>query len=154
MPPRKPASVRIAEGHAGHRPIPTEIDYPTGIKCPTFLDPEARKEWRRIASALADLDVLKQTDVSVLASYCVNFSRWKQAEMIIAKEGTTVRLMGSQGQERWVKHPSLTVAIEAQQQMLRSGKQLGFSPVDRVRVPSTPRQAANPFGHLDDGDDD
>jgi P27 family predicted phage terminase small subunit len=154
MPPRKPAAVRIAEGNAGHRTIPTEIDYPTGIKCPTFLDAEARKEWRRIVAALAELDVLKQTDSSILASYCVNYSRWKASELILAKEGTTIKVMGSQGQERYMKHPALLVSGEAQQQMIRAGRSLGFSPVDRVRVPASTKQMVNPFANLEDSDDE
>jgi P27 family predicted phage terminase small subunit len=154
MPPRKPAHIRTAEGNPGHRPIPTEINFPPGIKCPSFLDMAAKKEWRRIVSALADLDVLKATDSSVLASYCVNYSRWKASELTLARESTTVKVTGSQGQEKWVKHPALLVSAEAQQQMLRAGKQLGFSPVDRVRVPATPKQAENPFGQLDDDDDE
>jgi hypothetical protein len=43
----------------------------------------------------------------LLASYCVGFSRWKAAELTIAREGTVIKVMGSQGQERWVKHPAL-----------------------------------------------
>jgi P27 family predicted phage terminase small subunit len=154
MPPRKPASIRQAEGNPGHRQIPTEVDYPTGIKCPSFLDKEAKREWKRIVTALADLDVLKATDSSVLASYCMGFSRWKAAELTLAKEGTTIKIMGSQGQEKWVKHPALMVGAEAQAQMLKAGKQLGFSPVDRVRVPASTKLAANPFNLDDDSDDE
>jgi phage terminase small subunit len=35
-----------------------------------------RKEYRRITTALADLDVLRSTDVGFLASYAIAYSRW------------------------------------------------------------------------------
>ncbi len=147
-------AVRTAEGNPGHRPIPTEVDYPTGIKCPSFLDKEAKREWKRIVTALSGLDILKQTDASILASYCVGFSRWKAAEMTIAREGTTIKVTGSMGQEKWQKHPALMVAAEAVQQMTRAGTRLGFSPVDRVRVPASSKQIENPFAKLDGPDED
>lgn len=154
MPPRKPASHHLATGNPSHRPIASEILYPSGIKMPAgFLDKAAKAEWRRITTALADLDVLKATDASVLAAYCVCYSRWKAAELTLAKEGTVIKVTGSQGQEKWVKHPALMVSADAMTQMLRAGKQLGFSPVDRVRVPASSKQIENPFAKLD-GDDD
>ena len=45
---------------------------------PSFLDEEAKKEWRHIVAALADLDVLKPTDSSVRASYCMGTAAGKR----------------------------------------------------------------------------
>jgi phage terminase small subunit len=88
---RKPAAQRESEGNPGHRPIPVELDFAAAGdigKPPTWLDKDAKKEYRRItAAALADLDMLRSTDVSVLASYAVVYSRWIAAEKKIAAEG-------------------------------------------------------------------
>lgn len=145
---RKPAAQRIAGGNAGHRPIPDEPDFPGQPKMPEWLDKEARKEWRRIILALADLDLLRATDTAVLAMYCVAFSRWTTAEKQIATEGTVIKVSGSQGQTKLVKNPTLTVSSEAQKQMLQAGALLGFNPSDRSRVSAPPKQSEDAFSQL------
>jgi P27 family predicted phage terminase small subunit len=117
-------------------------------KPPSWLDKDAKREYKRITAALADLDMLRATDVSVLASYSVAYSRWIAAEKRIATEGTVIRILGSQGQEKYVKHPALLVSAEAQKQMLRAGSLLGLNPVDRSKISATPKQIANPFAAL------
>jgi P27 family predicted phage terminase small subunit len=110
------ASQREAEGNPGHRPIPTELDFAAAgeiCKPPAFLDQDAEKEYRRIVAALADLDMLRSTDVGVLASYSVAYSRWIAAEKKIAAEGAVLEVVGSQGQKKYVKHPALLVSSEA-----------------------------------------
>ncbi len=158
MPGRKPkpAALRELTGNAGHRPIPVELDFTAAgpIKMPSWLDKDAKAEWRRIVKALSDLDLLKATDVGVLASYCIAYSRWVAAERKIAAEGTVIKMTGSQGQEKWVKHPALMVSSEAQKQMLRAGSLLGLNPVDRNKISASPKQQANPFATLFAGDDD
>lgn len=156
---RKPAVQREREGNPGHRPIPAELDFTTTGeigKPPTWLDKDAKKEYRRITAALANLDMLRATDVGVLASYSVAYSRWIASEKKIAIEGTVVTVTGSQGQTKLVKHPALLVSSEAQKQMLRAGSLLGLNPVDRSKISATPKQAANPFAALmaDDEDDE
>lgn len=148
---RKPAEQREAEGNPGHRPIPTPLDFSaTGEigRPPTWLDRDAKREFKRIVSALADLDMLRSTDVGVLASYAVAYSRWIAAERKLSEEGTVINVDGSQGQVRKVKNPALMVSSEAQKQMLRAGSLLGLNPVDRNKINATPKQLANPFAHL------
>src|ERR1700686_3866751 len=96
---RKPAAQRETEGNPGHRPIPTEMDFTSAgeiSKPPTWLDKDAKKEYRRIVAALADLDLLRATDVGVLSSYAVAYSRWIAAEKRIALEGAVIKVVGSQ----------------------------------------------------------
>jgi|GEM_PF-2791768 len=148
---RKPASTRELEGNPGHRPIPAELNFDAAGeigKPPSWLDKEAKREYRRITAALADLDMLRATDVGVMASYAVAFSRWIAAEKKIAVEGTVLKVEGSQGQIKFVKHPALMVSSEAQKQMLRAGSLLGLNPVDRSKISATPKQLANPFAAL------
>ena len=153
---RKPIGQREAEGNPGHRSIPVEMDFAAAGdigKPPSWLDKDAKREYKRITAALADLDMLRATDVGVLASYAVAYSRWIAAEKRIATEGTVIKVLGSQGQEKYVKHPALLVSSEAQKQMLRAGSLLGLNPVDRGKISATPKQIANPFAALL-GDDD
>lgn len=148
--PRKPSAVREAEGNPGHRAIRVEPTFTGTPKCPTWLSTEAKKEWKRITGVLADLDLLRAVDTAVLASYCVAFARWQQAEQQVATEGTVLRITGSTGQEKIVKHPALLVSDQSQKQMFRACSLLGFSPADRTRVAVNAKEAANPFDDLDD----
>ena len=54
-------------------------------KCPTWLDKEAKKEWRRMVTELDPLGMLTLIDRSVLARYCDNFSKWMAAEKALQK---------------------------------------------------------------------
>jgi phage terminase small subunit len=103
MPGRKrtPVSVRELQGNLGHRPIPTELDFTSAGdigKPPIWLDKDAKREWKRIVTALSDLDMLRATDVSVLASYVVAYSRWIAAEKKIVAENTVITVTCNQGQ--------------------------------------------------------
>jgi phage terminase small subunit len=105
---RKPAARRESEGNPGHRPIPAELNFTAAGdigKPPTRLDKGAKREYRRITAALANLDMLRATDVGVLSSYSVAYSRWIAAEKKIAAEGTVITVTASTRQTRLVKHP-------------------------------------------------
>jgi P27 family predicted phage terminase small subunit len=154
---RKLSTQRELEGNPGHRPIPAELDFSAAGdigKPPTWLDKDAKREYKRIVTALADLDMLRATDVGVLSSYAVAYSRWITSEKKIAAEGTVIKVEGSQGQIKFVKHPALMVSSESQKQMLRAGSLLGLNPVDRTKISATPKQLANPFATLLSDDDD
>lgn len=158
---RIPSAIREGEtvgdsnySAVAHRRIAPQPNFPTGIRMPSFLDKEAKKEWRRITSALADLDLLRATDTAVLASYCAAYSRWEKAERELATKGAVIEVDGSQGQKKFVKNPQLMISEQSQKMMLRAGSLLGFNPADRSKVSAPPKQAENPFGNLDDEDDE
>lgn len=146
---RKPAEQRIAEGNPGHRPIPLPLDFTAAGEIPgppSFLDTGAKKEYKRIVLALSNVDTLRSTDLGIVTSYAMNFSRWVNAEKTIAKEGTVLKVTGSQGQEKYIKHPALAVAAEAQSLMIRAGSLLGLNPVDRNKLSAQPKRTdEDPF---------
>jgi P27 family predicted phage terminase small subunit len=151
------AAAKVAAGNPGHRPIPLEIDFTTAGSIgapPDWLDEEAKKEFNRIVVALQHVDLLHSTDSSILASYAVAYSRWMAAEKQVAAEGTVLKVEGSQGQFKFIKHPALMVSAECLKQIIRSGGLLGLNPVDRARLSASPKQAASPFAALMGGEDD
>jgi P27 family predicted phage terminase small subunit len=150
----------MAAGNPGHREIPVEVDFSSAGAIgapPSWLDAGAKREYKRIVAALADMDLLHGTDVAILASYSVAYSRWVASEQQVTKEGTVLKVMGSQGQFKFIKHPALMVSSESQKQMLRAGSLLGLNPVDRARLSASPKDTNNPFAALmggNDADDD
>lgn len=148
---RLPSAVHEAHGNPGHRKHAPEMDFSAAGeigKPPSWLDAGAKAEYKRIVAALSDLELLRSTDVGVVASYAIAYSRWMAAEKQVTREGTVIQVMGSQGQTKMVKHPALLVAASAQQQMLRAGSLLGLNPVDRAKISASPKQAANPFSAI------
>ena len=86
----KPTALKILEGNPGKRPInENEPIPPKGtVKCPTWLEPEAKKEWKRLAPSLEAMGVLTQADLTAFAGYCQAYARWKEAEEFISQHGS------------------------------------------------------------------
>lgn len=62
------------------------------IHCPSWLDKEGRKEWRRIVSELQALDLMTNVDVASLAIYCDLVSQYIAASKDIGQRGLIMRV--------------------------------------------------------------
>ena len=56
----KPTAIKELEGNPGKRPLNKNEPKPekTAPKCPTWLDKEAKKEWRRMSKSLEAIGIL------------------------------------------------------------------------------------------------
>lgn len=81
----KPTALKILEGNPGKRPLNENEPIPPkgNIKCPTWLLPEAKKEWKRLAPSLEAMGVLTMADLTAFEGYCQAYARWKEAEAFI-----------------------------------------------------------------------
>lgn len=131
-PARKPTALKLLAGNPGCRklndrePAP-EIGAPS---CPSWLDKEAKAEWKRATAQLLAMKVLTFADRAILAAYCLAWSELKAATQTLAAEGryfTTEK--GYVGQ-----HPAVAVAKSAREQVRKLGAELGFSPASRTRI--------------------
>lgn len=119
-------------------------------KCPKHLDKEARKEWNRVTKEFADLGIISQLDMAVLASYCQEFSTWAKAQkkiqetgmvftptasVAVRKDGTEVKKQGTP-----MINPYFRVANDASDRMLRAAVELGITPSSRSRVKKIPKE--------------
>lgn len=88
-PAPKPTALRIIEGNPGKKPLSHDEPKPTlGIPpCPAWLEPEAKKEWRRVSRELDRIGMLTLVDGTALAGYCESYARWRQAERILTEQG-------------------------------------------------------------------
>ena len=68
----KPTALKLLEGNPGKRPINEHEPIPPKgtVKCPTWLEPEAKKERKRLAPSLEAMGVLTQADLTAFAGYC------------------------------------------------------------------------------------
>jgi P27 family predicted phage terminase small subunit len=96
--PRKPTAVKIMEGNRGKQPLPHNEPKPAPLGAtpepPKHLTKIAREEWKRIAGDLAKLGLASALDVAALTFYCEIYASWREAILIIAREGPFYEVRG------------------------------------------------------------
>ena len=130
----KPTALKVLEGDRGkgrrplneHEPIPPR----GGVKCPSWLLPEAKKEWKRLAASLEAMGVLTMADLTAFAGYCQAYARWKEAEEFITQHGTMVRTPNGYLQQV----PQVSIAQTNMKIMLKFCEQFGLTPSARSRI--------------------
>ncbi len=124
--------MKVLSGNPGKRPINQDEPKPRPIapKCPSWLDKEAKREWKRVAPELERLGLLTVVDGAALAAYCQAYARWKQAEELIKREGMTVTTDSGY----MMPHPAVKIAEKAQQLIKSFCAEFGLTPSSRSRM--------------------
>ena len=88
-----PTAIKELEGNPGKRPLNAKEPKPVkkAPSCPKWLEPEAKKEWRRLSKQLEQLGVLTELDMASFAAYCQAYARYKEAEEFITQHGSIVK---------------------------------------------------------------
>lgn len=130
--PPKPTKLKILAGNPGRRPLNTNEPKPKPIspKCPSWLDKEAKKEWKRVAPELERLGLLTIVDGAALAAYCQAYSRWKRAEELVKKEGLVVATESGY----LMPHPAVKIAEKSMQLIRGFCTEFGLTPSSRGRM--------------------
>jgi P27 family predicted phage terminase small subunit len=91
--PPKPTALKVLNGNPGKRPLNKFEPKPKPIlpKCPAWLDPAAKKEWRRVVPELERIGMLTCVDGAALGGYCQSYGRWVAAEQFIQKHGMVLK---------------------------------------------------------------
>lgn len=101
------------------------------IKCPIWLDDEAKVEWKRILKLLEKEEKdFTQKDVKALEGYCSCYSKWKNCEILLEKKGYTFTTPNGYEQQR----PEVSIANKAQESMRAWMRELGITPAARSRM--------------------
>ena len=128
----KPTALKILEGNPGkhplneHEPVPPKLQ----IKCPAWLEPEAKKEWRRLAPSLESMGVLTTADQMAFAGYCQAYARWKEAEEFISKHGSIFQTPSGYVQQV----PQVSIAQQNLKIMQSFCSEFGLTPATRSRI--------------------
>jgi len=128
----KPTAIKVLEGNPGKRTLNEHEPKPEkkAPRCPSWLDQEAKKEWRRMAKQLEDLGILTEVDMAAFAGYCQAYARWKEAEEFITKHGTIVKTPSGY----WQQVPQVSIAQTYLKIMTRFCEQFGLTPSARSRI--------------------
>jgi P27 family predicted phage terminase small subunit len=132
----KPIEQRIREGNPGHRPLPEPVliagrpDLQELVEPPDHLPRYGRQFWSETIVELVSVGVVDRIDVSLLEQLCVQYTRIRQAQDVLAEDGLFAR--GSTGQIR--EHPALKIEREATLLFLRLAEQFGIGALARARL--------------------
>jgi len=129
----KPTAVNKRNGNPGKRRINREEpQYEVKVpKCPSHMDPIAKKEWRRIGGLLASEGLLTDADMAALMAYCRAFSLFVEADKKVQQYGPMLisKTTGSVYQSPYVHQ--MTAAAK---QMVAIATEFGLTPSSRTRV--------------------
>lgn len=127
---KKPNKLKLVEGNPGKRPIKKQPKLEIkNLKCPIWLNKEAKKEWKRVFTLLEKLGLISDIDMTIFAMYCQNYARWKQAEMELNEE--KLKVMGRTG---YIVNPLVKISQTYQTRLKISIEKLGLSPSDRANL--------------------
>lgn len=71
---------------------------------------------------------LKQEDMAVLASYALNYARWRSAEMLIEEHGTELVIRDDKGAVKTaMPNPQVGISTKYHDRMLKSAQALGLT---------------------------
>jgi len=97
---------------------------------PRNLSDEAKAEWRRIAPELESIGLLASIDRGVLIRYCTAWADWVELQSLLQQSGKLLK--GRQG--TLVRNPLWFMRNDAEQTVAELGRQLGLTPVARLRA--------------------
>lgn len=148
----KPSALNARRGNPGHRKVnedePKPSTDPVSLgKPPSFLNRDAKEEWKRIAPELVILGLLTIVDRSALAGYCAAYSRWVKAERELQKsekDGGGFIYKTPSGYKQ--QSPFIAIAKGAMETMHKFSIEFGFTPAARTRIKGS--------GKTNDADDD
>lgn len=113
------------------------------VKPPKWLDSIAKKEFKRIAEELMELDLLTNIDVNALAAYCDAYSDYIKCTQIIREEGLMVEYTNKAAETNKVPHPLLTKKKQLHEQMKSLASEFGLTPVARAKI-ALPKEKDKP----------
>lgn len=147
-----PTAIKELEGNPGKRPLNENEPRPTkkAPACPKWLEPEAKKEWRRLAKQMETIGILTEVDMAAFASYCQAYARWKEAEEFLTQHGTIVKTPSGY----WQMVPQVSIAQTYNKIMTKIATEFGLTPSSRSRIITGEgeRDAGDPMEDLLGGD--
>ena len=141
----KPTALKELEGNPGRRPLNKNEPKPgqKAPRCPSWLEEEAKKEWKRMSKLLEQMGLLTEMDMAAFAGYCQAYARWKEAEEFITQHGTMIRTPNGYLQQV----PQVSIAQTNLKIMLKFCEQFGLTPSARSRMAADgePQREADPM---------
>ena len=150
--PRK--VIDISTGKIGKQKIKNRQEQEAKIKlgrnelevgAPEWLDENAAAEYNRVVEQAKSIDLFDNLDLSTLAVYADNYSRYVKCVEEMAKSGI-VNEVG----DRALVSPYVVIADKAATQIQKCSTKLGLATTDRLKliVPTKEEKSVNKFAQF------
>lgn len=164
--PAKPTPLKILTGNPGKRPLNNAEPKPsaTAPKCPTWLDPEAKRLWKELAPELERLGLLTCVDGGSLAAYCQAWAEFRLATETLRREGRCVQTGGQPHEDQdgkpigrgWIggqmqPHPAVAQQRSAWSAIKSFAGLFGLDPSSRSKLHVGGETAEDPLDSFLDG---
>ncbi len=128
----KPTALKRLEGNPGKRPLNELEPVPptVALRCPNYLLPEARKEWKRLAPILMSMGLLTAADAVPFAGYCQAYARWREAQDEITRHGSIYK--DAEGRIR--PNPYIAIANQQMREIKSFAAEFGLTPSNRTAM--------------------
>jgi P27 family predicted phage terminase small subunit len=144
----KPTRLKVLTGNPGKRPLNENEPRPDAAvpQCPPELGPAAQREWNRLVTELATLNLLTNLDRAALAAYCGSYALWAEATEAIQKYGAMVKSPSGYP----MQSPYIAIANRQAEIMMRIASEFGFTPASRSRISLPSNNEPTLFDVLED----
>lgn len=115
---------------------------------PSWLEPEAKKEYERIVPLLAKLPIAA-LDLASVEMYCDFYAKYKRNSQAVKKEGETITETDARGNEKEKVNPKYTVMKDAASMVRTLSGNLGMTIDSRMRIVVPKKEEVkDPFAEL------
>ncbi len=131
-PAPKPTALKIIQGNPGGKRLNENEPKPKVVcpPAPSFLDAEAKKEWRRVAKMLSKNRILTEADIPALQMYVVEYSTWKEAVENLNRDDIIYETDNKYKQQSiW-----LTIRNRSFDNLRKMLQEFGMTPASRSRI--------------------
>jgi P27 family predicted phage terminase small subunit len=148
-PKPEPASVKLAKGNPGHRPIGDDAAAPAvadpqasgQVQPPVWLKRKGLEVWHRLAPQLTARRLLSQIDAETFGRYCRNFARWHKMQAMVDRNKEFYESESAHG-KLWRIHPAFSIAERLEKNLFAAEDRFGLNPAERQRIFASRAQAA------------
>ncbi len=135
-PAPKPTAVRLYEGNLGKRPLNSLEPRPRVVEpvCPSHLDAEGRRVWRRLVPVLQRMRVLTEADGIALGNLCDSYSTMVQAQKKLRESGMLLKTPSTYVQQ----NPLISIVSSSMETVNKLAREFGLTPAARTRINAEP----------------
>ena len=127
-----PIPLRLLKGNTSNRRIPKTAEAETRLpKCPEWLNPVAKTEWKRAGAILEELRLISELDSMAFAVYCENCAVIIQCSNYIKAQGGYAKYLSGKNSQT---APHLAAMNKAYNNIKSFCAEFGMTPSSRGRI--------------------
>ena len=107
---------------------------PPTMRCPSWLQAEAKRAWKKIVKQMGIMGILTYADENLVSRYCETWARWRRANEFIIEKGEGYPVMRDGKIVSVHKFPQTVVASQLLSELIKMEDRMGLSPGARASL--------------------